>query len=238
MSDGLQGPLVIKDLRSPYAGKYSDELVVNVSDWYHDEAPFLIAPYLSPAQNPNGAEPIPHSSLINKTQDTKLVVKPDTTYLVRIISMAAFAQIYVGFDQHEMTIVAIDGIYVEPRKVSMIFLAVAQRYDVLLTTKKSKDKNYAFFSNLDQANLVTIPSYLRSNATGYLVYDENQPLPPEAPLFGRYDVIDDLSLVRQNGQRLISGKPDASIVLNIDFFQRDGRIGMPWCTWCYPLPDL
>jgi iron transport multicopper oxidase len=223
ISDGLRGPLIVKDPDSPYAGKYSDELVVTVSDWYHDQAPFLIPYFLSPSQNPSSAEPIPYSSLINEAQDVKLAVKPATTYLVRIISMAAFSQIYVGFDQHDLTIIAIDGIYVEPRKVSTIYLAVAQRYDVLLTTKGSKDKNYAFFSNLDQDKFVTIPGYLHPNATGYLVYDDNQSLSPEAPMVDRYDIIDDFTLVPQDGQPLLSGRPAASIVLNLDFFQRDGQ---------------
>jgi iron transport multicopper oxidase len=223
MSDGLRGPLIVKDPHSPYNGDYDHELVVTVSDWYHDQAPSLIPYYLSPIQNPSGAEPVPYSSLINEAQNIKLAVDPDTTYLVRVISMAAFAQIYVHFDQHDLTIVAIDGIYVQPRKVSTLFVAVAQRYDVLLTTKTSRDKNYAFFANLDQAKFNSIPGYLHPNATGYLVYNNNTSLPPEAPTVASYDVIDDITLVPKDGEPLLSGRPDASIVLNLDFFQRDGQ---------------
>jgi iron transport multicopper oxidase len=207
---------------------------VTVSDWYHDEAPDLIPPYLSPVKNPGGAEPIPYSSLINEAQNVKLTVKPNTTYLIRVISIGAFSQTYVHFDQHDMTIIAIDGIYVEPRTVSTLYVAVAQRYDILLTTKNSTQTNYAFFANLDQAKFRSIPGYLHPNATGYLVYDSSKPVPPEAPRVGSYDIIDDFGLVPQDRQPLLFGRPDASIVLNIDFFQRDGQNRFVECPF-HPL---
>jgi iron transport multicopper oxidase len=223
MSDGLRGPIIVKDPASPYAGDYTDELVVTVSDWYHDQAPALIPYYLSPTQNPSGAEPVPYSSLINEAQNVMLSVKPNTNYLVHIISMAAFSQAYVHFDQHDLTIIAIDGIYVQPRKVSTVYVLVAQRYDVLLTTKKTTEANYAFFSNLDQTKFDNIPGYLHPNATGYLVYDASKPLPLEAPTVASYDVIDDFTLVPKDGELLLAGTPDVQITLNLDFFDRDGQ---------------
>lgn len=228
----------MKDPDSPYAGNYSDELVVTISDWYHGQAPSLIPYYLSNVQNPSEAGPVPYSSLINEAQNIKLAVKPNTNYLVRIISMAAFSQAYVHFDQHDVTIIAIDGIYVQPRKVSTVYAVVAQRYDVLLTTKNSTGQNYAFFSNLDQTKFPAIPGYLRPNATGYLVYDASKPLPPEPPRVGSYDVIDDLTLVPQDGELLLSGPPDASIVLNVDLFQRDGQNRYARCHRCHLCPNL
>jgi iron transport multicopper oxidase len=222
MSDGLRGPIIVTDPDSPYADQYSDELVVTVSDWYHDEAPTLIPYFLSRDKNPAGAEPVPHSSLINEAQNVKLAVEPDTTYLVHIISMTSFSQIYVHFDQHDLTIIAIDGVYVEPRKVSTVYVLSAQRFDVLLTTKNNTDQNYAFVSNLDPTKFSSLPGYLQANATGYLVYNDYAPL-PEPPLLDRYDIIDDISLVPQDGEPLLDGPPDTSIVLNLDFFSREGQ---------------
>ena len=213
----------MRDPASPFAGQYSEELVVTVSDWYHDQAPSVIPQYLSPVQNPSGAAPVPYSSLINEAQNTKLAVKPNTSYLVRIISMAATSQTLVHFDQHDMTIIAIDGIYVEPRRVTTLFVVTAQRYDVLITTKDSMDQNYAFFANLDPGKFDYVPSYLRPNATAYLVYDDSKSLPAEAPTVARYEIMDDFSLTPRDGQPLLSGPPDTSIVLDLDFFQRDGQ---------------
>jgi iron transport multicopper oxidase len=93
MPDGLRGPLIVHDPNSPYAGQYDDELVLTFSDWYHDQMPGLISYYLSPEQNPDGAEPVPYSAVFNDMQDASLKVEPGKTYLVRIISMAAFAQV-------------------------------------------------------------------------------------------------------------------------------------------------
>ena len=79
MPDGVRAPLIIKDTGSLYAGKYRDELVVTVRDWYHNQAPFLIPYYPSRARNPSGGCSIPYSSPITEAQDFKLAVKPDTT---------------------------------------------------------------------------------------------------------------------------------------------------------------
>jgi iron transport multicopper oxidase len=89
----LRGPLIVHDPNSPYAHQYDDELVLTFSDWYHDQMPGLINHYLSPEQNPDGAEPEPYSAVLNDVQDARLRVEPGKTYLVRIISMAAFAEV-------------------------------------------------------------------------------------------------------------------------------------------------
>lgn len=97
--DGLRGPLIVNDPRSPYKGQYDAELVVTVSDWYHQEMPGLVSYYLDHSANPSGAEPIPKAMLLNEAQDIKLHVKPNKTYLIRVINIAGFSQAYLHFDQ-------------------------------------------------------------------------------------------------------------------------------------------
>jgi iron transport multicopper oxidase len=93
MPDGLRGPLIVHDPNSPFASQYDDELVLTFSDWHHNEMPELIGYYLSAERNPDRAEPEPYSAVFNDIQDASLKVEPGKTYLVRIISMAAFAQV-------------------------------------------------------------------------------------------------------------------------------------------------
>ena len=112
---------------------------------------------------------------------------------------------YVEFGQYDLTIIAIDGIYMEPRQPSILWFAITEKYDVLLTTKGSKDKNYALFSNLDQAKFATIAGYLHPNATGYLVYDDSQSLPPEASRASAYGASNHYALVPQDFQPLLLG---------------------------------
>jgi len=55
--------------------------------------PYLINSYLSAAQNTDGGEPVPYSGLLNSGVHQGLAVEPNKTYLLRIISLAAFAQV-------------------------------------------------------------------------------------------------------------------------------------------------
>lgn len=132
------------------------EYVLTVSDLYHQEAPPLINYYQS-ADNYNnnqGAEPVPDSVLINEAQGGQFSIVPGKTYLFRIISMAAMMPFWVQFDQHNMTIVEVDGVYVTPVNVDRIFIAAAQRYSVLVTAKADKSSNFAIVAQMNQYMLV------------------------------------------------------------------------------------
>lgn len=214
--------MIIEDPKGPYAGQYDAELTVTLSDWYHDQMPSLISNYLSPDTNKDAAEPVPYSMLMNDAQGIKLNVKPGKTYLVRVISISGFSQSYLHFDQHEMTIIEADGIYTQPRTVETLYVATGQRYAVLLKTKPTASQNYAVLGSMDTGKFDDVPSYVNPNVTGYLVYDAKKPLPPP-PTLAAFNVIDDFTLVPQDGQQLLSGTPDQSIVLNMDFFKRYGQ---------------
>lgn len=54
--DGLRAPLIIHDPQNPFADQYDEELVLSLSDWYHDEMPEMLKRFMS-VTNPTGAEP-------------------------------------------------------------------------------------------------------------------------------------------------------------------------------------
>lgn len=196
--------------------------MLTLSDWYHDQVGGLTNIYLDPIANPDGAEPVPYSALINDAQNVKLNVQPGKTYFLRIINMAAFSQSYLHFDQHTMTIVEIDGIYTQHRDVDSLYIAVAQRYGVLLKTKATSSQNYAALAMLDETKFDNVPGYLDPNVTAYLVYDSKKPLP--APLsVSSFNIIDDFTLTPYDNMPLLAGTPDQTIVLSLDFFERDGQ---------------
>src|SRR4030081_3681092 len=126
--DGLRGALIVQDPNSPFKGQYDEQIVVTLSDWYHDQIPSLTNYYLNKTLNEDGSEPIPYSALMNDAQNTKLYVQPNNTYFLRIINFAGFSQMFLHFDRHQMTIIEIVGIYTKPRVVDNVYLAVAQRY--------------------------------------------------------------------------------------------------------------
>jgi iron transport multicopper oxidase len=126
---------------------------------------------------PQGNEPIPDSMLVNETMGSKWSVKPNTTYLVRPINIGSFVSQYFYIEDHNFTIVEVDGVYTEPTTTDMLYIAVGQRYSVLLTTKDSTDQNYAVVNIFDSTQLATIPSTLALNQTNWLQYNLSAPFP-------------------------------------------------------------
>lgn len=136
--------------------------------------------------------------------------------MVRIINMANFAAFFVKFDQHEMTIIEVDGVYTVAQKTDLVYLSDAQRMSVLITAKPNANQNYAFVGAMDPSMFDSVPTTLNLNATGYLVYDTAKPLPLAAPTFSSYDGgFDDFGLVPYDKVALF--KPvTRQIVFNVD----------------------
>ncbi|KAL8899555.1 MAG: hypothetical protein Q9207_006139 [Kuettlingeria erythrocarpa] len=210
--DGLRGPLIVTDPDSPYKDQYDEELVLTLSDWYHDQMPGLLSWFISYA-NPTGAEPVPNSALMNETQDLSINVEPGKTYMFRIVNMAAFAAQYLWFEGHTMRIVEVDGIYTEAAEADMIYLTAAQRYSVLVTTKNDTSSNFAIVGSMDQDLFDKIPEGLNPNVTGWLVYDSAAPLPTPA-FVDAFEPFDDFTLIPHDRLPLFS-QVDQSIQLDM-----------------------
>ncbi|KAL8865614.1 MAG: hypothetical protein Q9174_006795, partial [Haloplaca sp. 1 TL-2023] len=147
--DGLRGALIVNDPENPYKNQYDEEIILTLSDWYHDQMPGLLRGFISYA-NPTGAEPVPDSALMNDTQDLQINIEPGKTYMFRIVNMAAFAAQYLWFEGHTVRIVEVDGIYTEAAEAEMLYLTAAQRYSVLITAKDESSSNFAIVGSMDQ----------------------------------------------------------------------------------------
>ncbi|KAL9632391.1 MAG: hypothetical protein Q9204_003814 [Flavoplaca sp. TL-2023a] len=210
--DGLRGALIVKDPDSPYKDQYDEELVLTLSDWYHDQMPPLISRFMSYA-NPTGAEPVPNSALMNETQNLDIKVEPGKTYMFRIINIGAFAAQYLWFEGHTMKIVEVDGIYTEAAEADMIYLTAAQRYSVLVTMKDDASSNFAIVGSMDQDLFDVIPPNLNPNVTGWLVYSDSAPRPTPA-FVEEFEPFDDFTLVPYDKLPLFAD-PDYSIKLDV-----------------------
>ena len=142
----------MQDPKSPYKGQYDQELVLTLSDWYHDQMPGLLSKFVS-VTNPSGAEPIPNAALMNDTQNLSVLVEPGKTYMIRMVNMAAFAAQYLWFEGHSMRIIEVDGIYTEPAETGMIYISPGQRYSVLLATKNDTSSNFAIVGSMDRVSV-------------------------------------------------------------------------------------
>lgn len=218
--DGLRGPINVHDPSPPF--KYDADITLTTSDWYRDQTPGLVHYYQSKDNviNNRGAEPIPNSALIQDTQNAKITVKPKKTYMIRIINIGSFVGSYIKIDGHKLTIVEIDGIYTEPKEVDMLYLTVAQRYSVLVTTKDSADTNFLISSTLDTAMFDNIPVWANPDVFGYLVYNDKKPLPKSEPL-RTYTQIDDTTIRPKDGKNSLD-KVDRQIIMTMDFEEANG----------------
>lgn len=150
---------------------------------------------------------------MNETQGLKIPVQPNKTYFVRIVNMAAFAPQYFWIESHNFRIIEVDGVYHKPAEASMIYVAPAQRYGILLTTKNQTDKNYPIVGAMDQDLFDTVPDGLNPNVTSYLSYSPSAAYPDPTILENAYEPFDDALLVPTDGLELFE---NPSISYTID----------------------
>lgn len=196
--DGLRGPLIVADPKDPYKGKFDEEHVITLSDWYHDEVPTLLGSFLNAANN-QSRPPVPLAGLINDATTavgpTSLKFQPGKKYKLRLINMSAFTGVLVWFEDHDFEIVEVDGIDVTATTGKMLFITPAQRYSVIIKAKSDATKNYAlqavFDLNPDYRN-PRIP--FNVNATASLQYDASKPFAAPVKVANFKDVFDETKL--------------------------------------------
>lgn len=140
--------LVINDPVNPFEGQYDEEVVVTLSDWYHDQMPGLMSKFIS-VENPTGAEPVPQAALINDTQNVTVSVEPGKTYYFHMANIGAFAGQYFWIEGHTMKIIEVDGVFVDAAEAEMIYITAAQRYSFLVTTRNDSSANFAMVGAMD-----------------------------------------------------------------------------------------
>ncbi|EFX01899.1 iron transport multicopper oxidase fet3 precursor [Grosmannia clavigera kw1407] len=218
--DGLRGTIVVHDPVGPHEDQYDAEIVLSLSDWYHRLSSELLGDLISPG-NPTGAEPVPQAALLNDTQNLQVPVEPGKTYLVHIANVAGFAAFRLWFEGHSMRVVEVDGVWTEPADASVLYIAAAQRYSVLLTMRSDAAANFAMVAAMDCDLFDDIPDGLAANVSGWLVYDRAKPLPEPTPL-ASFDDLDDFGLVPYDRQALLD-HVDLTITLAVKMDNlRDG----------------
>ncbi|CZR53837.1 probable iron transport multicopper oxidase FET3 precursor [Phialocephala subalpina] len=221
--DGLRAPLIITDPDFPYADQMDEEIVLSLSDWYHDQMQVWIPKFINKA-NPTGAEPVPQAALMNDTQNLTVPVQPGKTYLFRVVNIGAFAGQYLWFEGHNMTIVEVDGVYTDPAEAELIYIAAAQRYSFMVTTKNETSVNYAIVSSMDTSLFDTIPDGLNWNVTGWLVYNDTKDK-PEPALVDEFDDFDDFTLTPYDKMALL---PEPDQVVSLDVIMDNLGNGKPY----------
>lgn len=78
---------------------------------------------------------------------------------------------FINFDQHDVQIIEVDGIEMEPYPITTLTIAIGQRYSLLVTAKNETSKNYALSINQSPDMYDAIPDELVLNNTLQIVYD-------------------------------------------------------------------
>jgi iron transport multicopper oxidase len=146
-ADGLRGLLTVRHPSSPYKDQYDEELVLSVSDWYHEQMTDRLG---SGDKNSTIADlPAPDSTLLNDAHGARIQVTPGATYLVRVANIGAMTGKYFRIMDHEMVIVEVDGVYTKPQMAAGIHLAPGQRFSLLMATKNDTSANYPIITTMD-----------------------------------------------------------------------------------------
>ncbi|EFY86743.1 putative multicopperoxidase [Metarhizium acridum CQMa 102] len=210
--DGLRGPVIVHDPEFPYKKEVDEEVVLTLSDWYHDEISTLMPKFLSKT-NPTGAEPVPNAALMNDTQNLTISVQPGKTYLFRVVNIGAFAGQYLWFEGHKMRIVEVDGVYTKDAEAEMIYISAAQRVSFLLTTKSEASANFPIVASMDTTLFDVLPPELNYNSTGWLSYDKSKDY-PAAAIVDELNAFDDMTLEAYDGMELLP-EPDRTVELDV-----------------------
>jgi iron transport multicopper oxidase len=231
--DGLRGPLIVRDPSPPF--DYDGEFTLTLTDHYHEQMAYLLQQYEANSVGAHAGtnEPLPAAALINESVNrTTLRVEPNKTYLVHLVCVGNWPGHVIVFDDHEISVVEVDGTWVDTYPVGdkKIRLATGQRMSILLKTKDNADANYAIWDSMD-VNMMffyenrSIPQGFNPNATAWLVYDEEKALPPPPDvheLDPNKDFVDDLVFVPVDHEPLLNPATHR-IVLDAGVTQRNGR---------------
>ncbi|KAH8085461.1 laccase 2 [Cristinia sonorae] len=141
--DGLRGPFVIYDPRDPHAHRYDvddESTIITLADWYHTLA----------RKEPPGVPPVADATLINglgrfsngQASDLAVInVQFGKRYRIRLIAMSCDPNYLFSIDNHDMTIIEVDGVNSQPHEVDQIQIFAGQRYSFVLTANQ-RPANY------------------------------------------------------------------------------------------------
>lgn len=210
--DGMRAAFIIHDEEAPF--EYDEEMVITLADLY-DEPSYKITKEFLSRYNPTGAEPIPRNILFNNTVNATLDFEVGKTYLMRFINAGLFVSQFISLEDHEMTIVEVDGVYIQPHKTNLISIASGQRFAVLVEAKANDPrKNFALMQIMDERMLDVVPPELLLNRTNQISYGNGYEMATEFDIPNLFNPTNDFYLTPLGEKELLDGY-DMQIILDL-----------------------
>ncbi|KAL7595343.1 hypothetical protein Lser_V15G28002 [Lactuca serriola] len=206
----VYGPLIIlPKLHVPYPFlKPYKEVPIIFGEWFNTDPEAIIAQATQTGGGPNVSDAYTFNGLPGpfyncSAKDTfKLKVKPNKTYLLRLINAALNDELFFSIANHTLRVVEADAIYVKPFDTETLVIAPGQTTNVLLKTQ----------STFPGANfLISARPYVTGQGTfdnstvaGILEYESSIPM-KNLPLFKpTLPSLNDTSFVTKFSNRLRS----------------------------------
>ncbi|KAJ3309418.1 ferroxidase fet3 [Boothiomyces sp. JEL0838] len=176
--NGFRTPLVIKDSSDPARYGYVDEFTLGLADWYDRTYEDIFYNDYFLQFNGEGTEPIPSAPIVNDAPNQVFSVQPGQGYRFRLILMGTYAPMQFWIENHNLTIIEVDGVSVQPYNVECVLLGAAQRYSVVVQTLDSTDYNYQIHVDFNEDMFGNnFPANYSKSVISTLQYD------PAAPMF-------------------------------------------------------
>ncbi|CAF0849298.1 unnamed protein product [Didymodactylos carnosus] len=190
--DGLKGVLIINDPNDPWKNYYTNEEVLQLSDWYHTPVGVLLQAYVTSSME----DPIPDTGLINGIgqfnckicEYYNASIQTGETKRYRIINTSIYAAFTLTIDEHKMRVIEADGTILNGDMcVRSLRINPGQRYSVLVNGKRNPTRNYWIratinpfrmfnekFNTSVQPNVSAILQYTNNN--GEYIFAQSPPM--------------------------------------------------------------
>ncbi|KAG2057732.1 laccase [Suillus hirtellus] len=181
--DGLRGPLIIYNPNDPYSSLYDiddESSIITLMDWYNLPSPLVQRQVIADSVLIDGV------GRYDGGPDVPLAVinvLPGKRYRFRLLNMACKPNYIFSIDSHNLTIIEVDGQYVEPLVVDSIQIYAAQRYSFILETNQPVD-NYWVHADPDAG----------TNATAIFRYAGAPDAEPQNMTNSDWDALNETSL--------------------------------------------
>ncbi|KAJ3668947.1 hypothetical protein LUZ60_010897 [Juncus effusus] len=172
----LYGPLIIlpkRDVGYPFIKPYK-EVPIIFGEWFNSDPEAVIRQALQTGGGPNISDAYTINGLPGplyncSAKDTfKLNVKPNRTYLLRLINAALNTELFFSIANHSFTVVETDGNYIKPISTNTLLISPGQTINILLTTKKTAPNSS--FLMAASPYTTTIGTFDNTTVAGILQY--------------------------------------------------------------------
>lgn len=184
--DGIAGPVVIHSKKEADY-KYDEEILLFMSDLYHEDTISLVKDYIAPGVE--NREPVPDAGLIQGTtkgdcsrvignyhcgesRDPVILVKNDKIYRIRLVSAGGFSEFDFSIDNHTLQIIEADGTSTEPLDLGVVRLSNGQRYSALVKMDQQRDGKFWIRANMNKFCYDADSSHLDPNVNAVLAYPD------------------------------------------------------------------